>query len=388
VTPYSGALQPKKKAELQQIASALRISDQGTKEDLQNRIKSHLDQNQATLEEEPIFAGLFGRRKRSVQPPSSRFAQAAPAESSSDEKQSPPPVNRLPFIAARRVKALDPIREVTPINDSRDVSTMLKQPFSPNTTSTTKRSPRRQLGTPSSLPPLPLSPIFDVVPHADEVSLARRTQETFLRSGGDMLWNLRIFLSNSRNIWSLTALLELLYLIYTIIPWETVQLSPNTTSFKISLPYPPRTVFLTYAFWSVIGHWSISTLFIPALLGTIISFNPVQSRLRAQPAPAPNSRQPTFPRIPFDPLTASIIRLAAQIAYPYATDHSGAQIVDVLGFRWRALSAAVGVAFSFSEAIAEAPALYAKSYAPTADGHQIFGGKRALMAEETIVEIE
>jgi hypothetical protein len=65
---YSGSLQPKKKAELQQIAAALRLSDQGTKEELQNRIKKHLDNNQGTLEDEPAFAGLFGRRKRSVQP--------------------------------------------------------------------------------------------------------------------------------------------------------------------------------------------------------------------------------------------------------------------------------------------------------------------------------
>lgn len=65
---YSGALQPKKKLELQEIASALRISDQGTKDELSIRIKKHLDANQATLEEDPAFVGLFGRRKRSLQP--------------------------------------------------------------------------------------------------------------------------------------------------------------------------------------------------------------------------------------------------------------------------------------------------------------------------------
>jgi len=204
-----------------------------------------------------------------------------------------------------------------------------------------------------------------------------------------MLWNLRTFLSNSRNIWSLTALLELLYLLYTIIPWKTVEFSLSHTatpsSPKISLIYPPWTAFVTYAFWSAIVHWSIPTLFIPALFGTIISFNPAESRLQLADARQRTAQQ--FPRIPFDPLTASIIRLAAQIAYPFATDDSGIQALDVLGLRWRALSASLGVAFAFSEAIAEAPALFAKSLALD-DDRQVLGDKGALIGEDTMEEIE
>lgn len=62
---FTGSLQPKKKADLQEIATALQISDTGTKEELQNRIKDHLDRNQFKLEEDPAFSGLYGRiRKR------------------------------------------------------------------------------------------------------------------------------------------------------------------------------------------------------------------------------------------------------------------------------------------------------------------------------------
>jgi SAP domain-containing new25 len=68
VAAYSGALGPKKKSELQQIAIALKLSSSGTKDELQARIKKHLDNNQDALEDDPTFAGLFGRRKKSVQP--------------------------------------------------------------------------------------------------------------------------------------------------------------------------------------------------------------------------------------------------------------------------------------------------------------------------------
>ena len=69
MSTYTGSLQPKKKQELQEIALALRISDSGTREELQSRIKTHLGLHEGTLAEDPRFGGLYGRtRKRSVQP--------------------------------------------------------------------------------------------------------------------------------------------------------------------------------------------------------------------------------------------------------------------------------------------------------------------------------
>ena len=100
-------------------------------------------------------------------------------------------------------------------------------------------------------------------------------------------------------------------------------------------------------------HWAVPTLIIPAFVGSVISFNPANT---PSPAETPSAT-------PFDPLTASIIRLAAQVGYPYTLIASRTDLVglDVLGSNWRVLSASVGLAFAFAEAIARAPRLFAKT---------------------------
>ncbi|KAF8154062.1 Rft protein-domain-containing protein [Crassisporium funariophilum] len=388
---YSGALQPKKKSELQDIALALRLSDQGTKDELQVRIKKHLDNNQDALEEDPAFAGLFGRRKRSVQP------QAAPA--STRFAPSTSDIAEKPKSSTIR---LDPIREreSTPNNDLRDVSMFLKRPFSP-VESTPNQSQRHiDATTPSSLPPLPPSPtksLIDHLPNAADMRAAVQQfkQQEVLQNGNELLMALRGFLSNSRNIWSVTAVLELLYVLYTIIPWKYlhVPLSQKADA-GMSIPYPPLSVFSTAAFWHVILHWAIPTLFIPAFLGSLISFNPASAPSQQR---TESNVTPAAAIAPLDPLTASIVRLAAQVGYPYATLGSTLGVIglDVLGSNWRVLSASVSAAFAFAEAIAGAPQIFAKTLIREQrqaiqfnhdDQRQRTPSRRALMHEEETSE--
>ncbi|KAJ7453934.1 hypothetical protein B0H11DRAFT_2069761 [Mycena galericulata] len=356
---FSGALQPKKKSELQQIAAALDIETTGTKDSLQDRIKKHLDDNQSELEDDPTFAGLFGRRKRSVQP------QLQPSR-----------------IESRRVVALNPVRESTPVDNLRDVSAYLKSnPFSP--------------GTPSSLPPLPESADTSLeVVHADRsmidhlpisrpnvglvVQRLKESEESARRSGQR---GPHCFLSNSRNIWSLTAVFELLFILYTIIPWQTHNFTFVGTNF--ALPYPPSYTLRYPGFIPTLTHWFIPTLILPALVGTIISFSP------AIPTPTPTRA------IPFDSLTASIVRLALQFAYNPATSPAPGTGIgpvysqDVLGVRLRVLNAAVGVAFAFAEAIKGAPAVWAKELLrKEEDASEPGPMHRALTTEETVVDLE
>ncbi|KAJ2920685.1 hypothetical protein H1R20_g16409, partial [Candolleomyces eurysporus] len=179
-----------------------------------------------------------------------------------------------------------------------------------------------------------------------------KTQE-LLPHGTEFLEATRAFLSNSRNIWTVTALFELLTIIYTVVPWKYAQLPLSAKGEStLSLPYPPASVFQTSTFWLVLLHWALPTLVIPSFIGNLISFNP-----SAPP------QEPTQPVILFDPLTAAIARLAVSAAYPYASLSATEHVhgLDVLGYNLRFFNALVGLGFAFAEAIAGAPRLFAKT---------------------------
>jgi len=152
-------------------------------------------------------------------------------------------------------------------------------------------------------------------------------------------------------------------------------------------------VFYSSAFWTVLLHWAIPTLIFPTLVGCIVSFNPKN-------IPAPANTPNSSPATPFDPLTSSIVRLAAQSAYPYdkIASHSNIVGLDVLGHKWRVLSASVGLAFAFAEAIAGAPHQALEKSLIRQESHNLVHFaregrentpvRRALMAEEERDEIE
>lgn len=112
---------------------------------------------------------------------------------------------------------MDPVRESTPVDEqeegeseSRNVSSFLGRfGLSPQSS-----------GNTGALIASPAKSLRDMIPRTDDVlSVVKHRQELVTQQGGDMLLTLRMFLSNSTNIWSLTALFELLYILYEIIPW-------------------------------------------------------------------------------------------------------------------------------------------------------------------------
>lgn len=128
--------------------------------------------------------------------------------------------DRSPTRSGHRVTALNPIRESTPVEDSGAVSSLLSR-FGLTSRPSTDNS--------GALISSPSKSIREMIPTpSDMLSVVKRRE--VLQRGNDMLLTLRVFLSNSRNIWSLTALFELLFILYAIIPWALVD---------VSILYPP-----------------------------------------------------------------------------------------------------------------------------------------------------
>lgn len=62
--PFRGSLSSRNKADLQEIAGALNLSEDGTVKDLLTRITAHFDAN-SHLRSSPLFSGLFSRARTS-----------------------------------------------------------------------------------------------------------------------------------------------------------------------------------------------------------------------------------------------------------------------------------------------------------------------------------
>jgi hypothetical protein len=64
VVQYTGALPPKKKGELQEIAEKMSLDTNGTKEEMIQRITRYMEEHD--LSENPVFSGLVQARKKST----------------------------------------------------------------------------------------------------------------------------------------------------------------------------------------------------------------------------------------------------------------------------------------------------------------------------------
>ncbi|KAF8524908.1 hypothetical protein BU17DRAFT_42394 [Hysterangium stoloniferum] len=299
---YTGSLQTKKKSELQDIAIALEIADTGTREEIQTRIKLHLAQNEGDLSEDPKFAGLYGRnRKRSVQPQTVALKDDNISMSSEDHEERIRTTTRRPF-------------RPTLLHENNSMVKVLEEL------------------EPADVP-LPASPMPSAVIQAAASAIGRdansfvqkmRQQErTISLEGRRLLKNTQNFLSNASNIYTITLIFELTLMFWTIVPFAVY--SVERESGVLSISYPKLSYFRSAEPWKLLARWSLPTLVVPQLCGALISFNTSRGDI--------------------DPVTVGIMRVACSVAHKWGIQN------DVLDSRWRILSASVGAAFAFAEAI-------------------------------------
>lgn len=188
---YSGSLPPKKKSELQEIALELRISDQGTKDDLVQRITRHLDIRQDELEDHPTFTGLYGRRKRSIQPqPLLRCVRIyivyLRINSTRVSLRLAPLAAEKPRPSARRPITSEP--EITPAKD-REVSIFSQRPLSPVNEGPIQSSDA--IASPVSPPASPAKILIGRLQHPVQSVVHRFREQEILQSGNELVISLR-----------------------------------------------------------------------------------------------------------------------------------------------------------------------------------------------------
>lgn len=105
-------------------------------------------------------------------------------------------------------------------------------------------------------------------------------------------------------------------------------------------------------------HWAMPTIILPVVFGHLVSFSSSAASTTLTP-PADSQTQITSLGSPytFNPLSAAIVKAAASAAYPFPPvlvvgASNELQSLDVLGTKWRGVSAGVTLAFAFAEAIA------------------------------------
>ncbi|KZV79849.1 hypothetical protein EXIGLDRAFT_734152, partial [Exidia glandulosa HHB12029] len=271
--------------------------------------REHLDANETKLSDGPVYSGLYGRKK---------VQTTMPRRTSDDDTSTP--TSRVARKASRGAVVL------------RNKDTYLAVPESVE---------------PSQLP-LPPSPVRSIIADVREAiedaptEIVQQIRTSELLQGSEVfLENLRTFVSNSTNIATLTVVSELLFVIYSVVPWSYLNIPltppfsttpPNASSLIAHIPYPPLAYLLSTAPYSTLFLWSLPTLLIPQLFGALISFS--------------------TPRRAVDPLSAAIVRVACAVAGGLGVGGQTAQVG--VSWHWRVLAASVAAAFALSEAVESA----------------------------------
>lgn len=301
---YSGPLPPKRKGELQEIAEKLSIDASGTKDELQARIKAHLDAKD--LSEDPVFGGLYTSKRKMMRKESGLASSMTQSVVSDTETSS-----LLKRKGSTRHKQTPPPPEV----EAEGATGTLTAPPSP------VRALIENVD----------AAISNVVDKDALVQAAGQRSVQLRARAVEYLDTSRKFLSNATNIASVTVLLEFLFILYVMVPWQYYEIPVDKagSGSSVVIPYPPLSYLLSTHLYKELSYWFIPTVLLPQAAGTLISFS--------------------TPRKDVDPLSAGIVKLALAVIL----DDSWFAVQGKTVSQWRVVGAATSLAFALAEATEE-----------------------------------
>ncbi|KAL8277096.1 hypothetical protein RQP46_010524 [Phenoliferia psychrophenolica] len=302
---YSGALHPKRKAELEEIATQMSVSLPigYVKYDVEEAVKENLRKNK-TVRGDPAYAGLWEAMNESSEEESSEELSDL-SESDDDDSDAANTASSRPRATARR-------SSLKPAVASTSSSTSLVSPGAP--TALGRRSPSARLSSRRSLGggafASPIATKQNQVrslrkeksfPQLRKVAVKAK-EETIKVVGGAQ--------ETFSQAWTITAgtvAAELAFLAWAAVPWNNHTFGPHEWLSRgptpaITLPLPDLTVLSHPTFVTPLLSWTTLSFLLPLALSLLVAF-PSSSK-RGGIAP-PN------------PVTFNVFRLSCAILVHY-----------------------------------------------------------------------
>ncbi|PWN87104.1 hypothetical protein FA10DRAFT_269714 [Acaromyces ingoldii] len=326
-SPWKGALRYKRKGDLVELATALGITEateNSSKDDLEEVIRTHLLANRTSLASDPNWQGLYtsldNGEKRAARGSSNALSP------DSDGSDDSPATGKSPRKHTQRGSKLVPNGLSTPLRQASSSTSG----FASQLSQRTKRSFESLADAFKAGAKDAREEAHDV---ANEVSsaqhaLTRRVSQTSRRVEQRFTKGFeraRAYLSNAEHIALLLVILEGALLVTAVMPTKRVELGGQRSvsnfvksggkSATNNVPHwtvttPNFWALLTFVFWRPIVLWSAWTVALPALAAHIITFD--------------RKHEPST-------LTFSVVRLALISILTHTTFGSLRSVPHVLG---------------------------------------------------------
>ncbi|GFZ49155.1 hypothetical protein JCM24511_06905, partial [Saitozyma sp. JCM 24511] len=329
---YSGSLLNKRKAELVEIASALKLDADAKMTDMIKSIQGYLEAHEPELREAPMFKGLYGSRR----------GRASGGHGETDSEPSETVTGAIASATKKSRKSIN--KAIDRVTETIDAAS-IPLPETPIAVSKIQNAANETVSK-ALVPAQSLSKDITARLTAASDLVVKLTGDQTVRIEVAVR-HLRDFLSHPPHLLTTAIALELLFLVSHVVQWyphtfffppmghekgtipallHSIFFWSPKINWTITLP-ELRSFALDGHVWSAIAWWFSATV-LPALAAsTIVSFVPQKGIHRH--AGAATRYQATHPPTPtVDPLSFALFRLALLI-FPLTTA-APSSVVDAL----------------------------------------------------------